>query len=143
VAGTRMRCVLLAILLIAALSPSASAQDFPSRLVRIVVPFPPGSGTDILARLLADQLSRKWKNPVIVENLAGTASGNVAAAEFARSAPDGHSLMLCPPGPIVTNRLLYKNLSYDPDKWVPISLLATVPYVLMARKNLEAKRSRN
>jgi tripartite-type tricarboxylate transporter receptor subunit TctC len=139
VAGTRMRCVLLAILLIAALSPSASAQDFPSRLVRIVVPFPPGSGTDILARLLADQLSRKWKNPVIVENLAGTASGNVAAAEFARSAPDGHSLMLCPPGPIVTNRLLYKNLSYDPDKWVPISLLATVPYVLMARKNLEAK----
>ena len=45
----------------------------------------------------------------------------------------------CPPGPIVTNRLLYKNLSYDPDKWVPISLLATVPYVLMARKNLEAK----
>jgi tripartite-type tricarboxylate transporter receptor subunit TctC len=139
VAGTRMRCVLLAILLIAALSPSGSAQDFPSRLVRIVVPFPPGSGTDILARLLADQLSRKWKNPVIVENLAGTASGNVAAAEFARAAPDGHTLMLCPPGPIVTNRLLYKNLSYDPDKWVPISLLATVPYVLMARKNLEAK----
>ena len=61
-AGTRMRCVLLAIMLIAALSPSASAQDFPSRLVRgIVVPFPPGSGTDILARLLADQLSRKME----------------------------------------------------------------------------------
>ena len=137
--GTRTIYGLLVALLMAALSPSVSAQDFPNRLVRIVVPYPPGSGTDILARLLADQLSRKWKNPVIVENLAGTASGNVAAAEFSRAFPDGHTIMLCPPGPIVTNRLLYKNLSYDPDKWVPISLLATVPYVLMARKNLDAK----
>lgn len=117
---------------------SAVAQDYPTRLVKIIVPFPPGSGTDLLARLLADQLGKIWKSTVIVENLKGTASGNVAAAEVARMAPDGYSLMLCPPGPISTNRLLYKNLNYDPDKWVPISLLATVPYVLVVRKDFEA-----
>lgn len=117
---------------------SAVAQDYPTRLVKIIVPFPPGSGTDLLARLLADQLSKTWNSTVIVENLKGTASGNVAAAEVARMAPDGYSLMLCPPGPISTNRLLYKNLSYDPDKWVPISLLATVPYVLVVRNDFDA-----
>jgi tripartite-type tricarboxylate transporter receptor subunit TctC len=114
------------------------AQDYPTRTVKIVVPNPAGSGTDILARLLADQLSRKWSASVIVENASGVASGNVAAAEVARSQPDGYTLMLCPPGPISTNGLLYKKLNYDPQKWVVISHLATVPYVLTVRKNFEA-----
>lgn len=114
------------------------AQDYPTRVVKIVVPNPAGSGTDILARLLADQLSRKWSKSVIVENASGVASGNVAAADVAHSAPDGYTLMLCPPGPISTNRLLYKKLNYDPSKWVVISHLATVPYVLVLRKSFEA-----
>jgi tripartite-type tricarboxylate transporter receptor subunit TctC len=115
-----------------------SVADFPTRPVKIVVPNPPGSGTDLLARLLADQLSKRWSKAVIVENESGVASGNVAAADVARSSPDGYTLMLCPPGPISTNGLLYKNLNYDPQKWVVISHLATVPYVLDVRKNFPA-----
>ena len=115
-----------------------SAADFPTRPVKIVVPNPPGSGTDLLARLLADQLSRRWSKAVIVENQSGIASGNVAAADVARSSPDGYTLMLCPPGPISTNALLYKHLNYDPQKWVVISHLASVPYVFDVRKNFPA-----
>jgi tripartite-type tricarboxylate transporter receptor subunit TctC len=114
------------------------AQSFPNRIVKIVVPNPAGSGTDVLARMLADELGRMWSQSVIVENASGTASGNVAAADVARAAPDGYTLMLCPPGPISTNRLMYKKLGYDPDKWVPITLLATVPYVLALRQGFDA-----
>src|SRR5438045_4760945 len=84
--------------------PSGPAQaqvetprdPFPTRLVRIVVPFPPGSGTDLLARLLAEQLARKWNTSVIIENVPG-ASGNLGAADVFRAPPDGHTLSLCPP----------------------------------------------
>ncbi len=111
----------------------ASAQDnYPSRVVRIVVPFPPGSGTDLLSRLVSDQLARKWNASVITENVPG-ASGNLGAADVFRSAPDGHTLLLCPPGPIATNKFLFKDLTYDSTRWVPISWLTTVPYVLIAR----------
>src|SRR6185369_7141299 len=114
-------------------STAAPAQDnYPSRVVRIVVPFPPGSGTDLLSRLVSDQLSRKWNASVITENVPG-ASGNLGAAEVFRSAPDGHTLLLCPPGPIATNKFLFKDLSYDSTRWVPISWLTTVPYVLIVR----------
>src|SRR6267142_3339343 len=134
-----MRMVMIVLLsLIAALVPPsdrAHAQDkdaYPTRLVRIVVPFPPGSGTDILARLLSDQLARKWNASVITENVPG-ASGNLGAADVFRAAPDGHTLMLCPPGPIATNKFLFRDMSYDSARWVPISWLTTVPYVLITR----------
>jgi tripartite-type tricarboxylate transporter receptor subunit TctC len=124
--------------LAAALPTDASpAQDvFPSRAVRIVVPYPAGGGTDTLARLLADQLSRKWGQSAIVENIGGGA-GNIGAAEVARATPDGHTLLLASPGPIATNGFLYKEMGYDPARWVPIALLATGPYVLVMRKSFE------
>ena len=120
-------------------SDPATAQEFPrdtfpTRLVRIVVPFPPGSGTDLLARLLAEQLARKWNGSVIVENVPG-ASGNLGAADVFRAAPDGHTLLLCPPGPIATNKFLFKDMSYDAARWVAVSWLTTVPYVLVTRKS--------
>lgn len=130
-------CALLAHFVVPGLAQD-SVADFPTRPVKIVVPNPPGSGTDLLARLLADQLSKRWSKAVIVENESGVASGNVAAADVARAPPDGYTLMLCPPGPISTNALLYKHLNYDPQKWVVISHLATVPYVLDVRKNFPA-----
>jgi tripartite-type tricarboxylate transporter receptor subunit TctC len=115
----------------------ANAQDaYPSRLVRIIVPFPPGSGTDILSRLISDQLARKWNASVITENVPG-ASGNLGAAEVYRAAPDGHTLLLCPPGPIATNKFLFKDLPYDSARWVAISWLTTVPYVLITRTSLD------
>jgi tripartite-type tricarboxylate transporter receptor subunit TctC len=136
-----MRKVLLALTAAFATLASGSelcrAQDaYPSRVVRIVVPFPPGSGTDILARLLSDQLARKWSASVITENVPG-ASGNLGAADVFRAAPDGHTLMLCPPGPIATNKFLFRDMAYDSSRWVAISWLTTVPYVLVTRKTFE------
>ena len=115
---------------------SRAQEAFPTRLVRIVVPYPPGGGTDTLARLVADQLSRKWGQSAIVENIGG-AAGNIGAAEVARAVPDGHTLLLASPGPIATNSFLYKEMAYDPARWVPIALLATGPYVLVVRKSFE------
>jgi tripartite-type tricarboxylate transporter receptor subunit TctC len=127
----------LAALGIALATDLGRAQDaFPSRLVRIVVPYPPGGGTDTLARLIADQLGRKWGRSAIVENIGG-AAGNIGSAEVARAAPDGHTLLLASPGPIATNSFLYKEMPYDPARWVPIALLATGPYVLVLRKSFD------
>ncbi|HEY7663794.1 MAG TPA: tripartite tricarboxylate transporter substrate binding protein [Xanthobacteraceae bacterium] len=116
---------------------NAGAQDsYPSRLVRIVVPYPAGGGTDTLARLLADELGRSWGQSAVVENVGG-AAGNIGATEVARAAPDGYTLLLASPGPIATNSFLYRDMGYDPARWVPIALLATGPYVLVLRKDFE------
>ncbi len=111
-------------------------ESYPAKSVRIVVPYPAGGGTDILARFLAEHLSRKWKQTVIVENIGG-AAGNIGAADVARAAPDGHTLMVAAPGPIATNSFLYKDMPYDPSRWTPVALLATGPYVLTLRKNFD------
>jgi tripartite-type tricarboxylate transporter receptor subunit TctC len=119
-----------------AAAPSQAQETYPSRTVRFVVPFPAGSGTDVLSRLLADQLSRKWGRSVISENVPG-ASGNIGALDVWRAAPDGHTLLLAPPGPISTNRFLFKEMNYDSTKWVPVSWLTTVPYVLTVRSSFK------
>jgi tripartite-type tricarboxylate transporter receptor subunit TctC len=129
--------IALAMLLTILPADNARAQEaYPSRVVRIVVPYPAGGGTDTLARLLADQLGRKWGQSAIVENVGG-AAGNIGAAEVARAAPDGYTLLLASPGPIATNSFLYKDMGYDPARWVPIALLATGPYVLVLRTSFE------
>ena len=123
--------VLAAIAVILAAIGNAAAQaDFPSRVVKLIVPYPPGGGTDLLARMLADHLGRKWHQAVIVENVGG-AGGNIGAAEVFRAAPDGYTLLLASPGPIATNAYMYKDMAYDPAQWVPIAVLATSPYVLV------------
>ena len=129
---------LVAALAIAAAGAGAYAQaNFPSRVVKLIVPYPPGGGTDLLARVLADQLGRKWGQSVIVENVGG-AGGNIGAAEVARAAPDGYTLLLASPGPIATNAFMYKDMPYDPAKWVPIAVLATSPYVLVVSPHFDA-----
>jgi tripartite-type tricarboxylate transporter receptor subunit TctC len=126
-----------AVLTITVPNPSARAGDgFPSRTVKMVVPYPAGGGTDLLARVLADQLSRKWKQTVIVENVGG-AGGNIGASQVARATPDGYTLLFASPGPISTNQFLYKQMGYDPAQWVPLSVIATAPYVLVLRENFE------
>ncbi len=132
-----IRLALLAALGAALHGAPGHAQDaYPTRTVRFVVPFPAGSGTDVLSRLLADALSRKWGRTVISENVPG-ASGNVGALDVWRSTPDGHTMMLAPPGPIATNRFLFKEMAYDATKWVPVSWLTTVPYVLTVRSSFK------
>jgi tripartite-type tricarboxylate transporter receptor subunit TctC len=117
----------------------ARAQDaYPSQLVKIVVPATSGSTTDIVARILADALAQKWSKPVVVENIPGGAM-NVGAERVARAAGDGYTLFVAPPSPLTINQLLYHDLAYDPEKFVPITLLAKVPNVLVARKDLAAR----
>ena len=115
-------------------APPVAAQDgYPSRVVRIVVPSAAGSTTDILARMVADQLGQAWGKPVVVENISGGAM-NVGSEHVARAAPDGHTLMVAPPAPIAFNHLLYRNIGYDPRKWAVIAALVKVPNVLVVRK---------
>src|SRR4029079_6992687 len=110
----RLRLIALTILaLVLAAGGSRAQPQVPTKTVRVVVPYPAGGGTDVLGRLLADQLARKWGQSLIVEN-SGGAAGNIGAAEVFRAAPDGHTLMVAAPGPIATNSFLYKDMPFDP-----------------------------
>ena len=135
----RVRGLLLVGWLLAALgaAPSAAEEGYPSRLVRVIAPFPPGSTLDALARIVTDQLAHKWAQPVIIENISG-GGGNIGTDRFARSPPDGYTLMFSPPGPLTINQFLYGDVAFDPAKFVPITLLARVPNVLITRNNLGA-----
>ena len=115
-------------------SGASRAQDVPAR-TRIVVPSAPGSTTDTLARIVADQLARVWGKSVIVENVPGGAM-NAGAANVARATPDGATLMVAPPAPLTFNDLLFRDLGYRPNLFVPITLLATIPNILVVRNGL-------
>jgi tripartite-type tricarboxylate transporter receptor subunit TctC len=117
--------------------PSTAQEPYPSRTVKIVIPSQPGSTTDALARIVADQLSQKWGKATIVENIPGGAM-NIGALSVARAAPDGYTLMVAPPSPLSFNHLLYRDPGYEPTKFVPITMLAKIPNVLVVRKDLPA-----
>jgi tripartite-type tricarboxylate transporter receptor subunit TctC len=117
--------------------PSTAQEPYPSRTVKIVIPSQPGSTTDTLARIVADQLSQKWGKAAIVENIPGGAM-NIGALSVARAAPDGYTLMVAPPSPLSFNHLLYRDPGYEPTKFVPITMLAKIPNVLVVRKDLPA-----
>ena len=125
--------------LVAAGQTSARAEDaYPSHVVKLVVPAAGGSTTDAIARLLADKLGRTWNQSVIVENIAGGAM-NVGAEHVAKAAPDGYTLMVCPPAPVSIQHLLYNDLAYDPRRFVAVALLAKIPNALVVRNDLPAK----
>lgn len=133
------RAVILSLIAAIHITPQARAQDaFPTQTVKIVVPSPAGSTTDLLARTLADQLAKKWGRGVIIENISGGAL-NIGARAVARSAPDGHTLLVAPPSPLSYSHVLYKQPGYDPAAFVPITMLATIPNVLVVRKDLAVR----
>jgi tripartite-type tricarboxylate transporter receptor subunit TctC len=105
---------------------AARADGYPDRPVKIIVPFPPGGSADAVPRLVAEWLSRKWGQPVIIENHTG-AAGNIGAEIAYRATPDGYTLMSSPPPPLVMNQSLYPKLAYDAAKFEPISVMAQVP----------------
>jgi tripartite-type tricarboxylate transporter receptor subunit TctC len=128
-----MRKTLLGVTFVAATMASAltaHAQDYPSKMIKIVVPFPPGGGTDTVARIISNQLQVKWGQTVIVEHRPG-AAGNIGADTVFRAAPDGYTLLLTPPPPLVINKNLYPKLSFNPDAFVPVSLISSTPNVLL------------
>ena len=122
----------------AALAAPALAQAWPSRPVKLVVPFPAGSSPDTIARLLAEPLGLALGQPVIVDNKPG-AGGNVGTGMVAKAEPDGHTFLFTIQGPLVTAPLLSKNLAYDPVRELaPVTLVATSPNVLVVDPKLGA-----
>jgi tripartite-type tricarboxylate transporter receptor subunit TctC len=123
--------------LLAALAPGfAGAQGtFPTRTVRFIVPFPGGGINDVLARIVGEKLQTKWGQPIVIENKTG-AGGNIGAELAYQSEGDGYTLLLSPPGPLAVNQSLYKQLSYKPQEFVPITVVGSVPNVVIVRKEL-------
>ena len=135
VLGPAMRSLLTIAL---ALGCQAQAQTYPSRPVRLIVPFPAGSTPDTVGRTLGQKLAGAWGQPVVVENRPG-AGANIGAAEVARAAPDGYTLLIGSNGPVAINKVLYAKLSYDPERDLkPISLLAAAPQILAVHPSVPA-----
>ena len=134
------RAICIALLL--ALPASASAQtSYPDRTIRFIVSASAGGGTDIIARLVAQQLNAMWGQPVIVENKTG-AAGNISAQLVARSQPDGYTLFVTFGGVLTINPHLFKELGYDPDKdFIPITSLASAPYLLTVNPDVVSART--
>jgi tripartite-type tricarboxylate transporter receptor subunit TctC len=121
---------------IVAAAPAALAQSYPARPVRIVVPFPPGGGTDIGTRIIAQKLQESWGQPIVVENKPG-AAGIVGTEMVAKAAPDGYTLIMGNIGTHAINISLYKKLSYDPVKdFAPISQVAWLPLFLLVHPSI-------
>ncbi len=127
---------LLGLCLTAVVALQAYAQDYPARAIKMVVPQPPGGGTDILGRTIAQRLSELLRQPVVVENRAG--AGSLIGTDFVAKAPaDGYTLMVGGLFNMVMNKALIKNLSYDPERdFVPLGYVSAYPFVLLARPDL-------
>jgi len=117
---------------------AAVAQTYPSKPIRIIVPFTPGGTTDILARSLGQKLSEAWKQPVIVENRPG-AGGSIGAELVAKAPPDGYTLLMGHIGTLAVNPTFYPKLPYDAVKsFAPVALIASVPNVLVVHPSVPA-----
>src|SRR5437660_9742354 len=132
--------IINAILIAASLVVSAvsSAQTYPSKPVRIIVPYPAGGTSDILARTIGQRLSESLGQPVVVENKPG-ANGNVGADFVAKSPPDGHTLLLADIGALAISPSVYPTLPFDPTKdFAPVTMVAYSPHILVVHPSIAA-----
>src|SRR5687767_7441906 len=133
-----LKCIRTAVLLLVLAGP-AVAQDYPTRTVTLIVPYPPGGGVDAMARIVADKLSVALGQQVVVDNRGG-GSGLIGTRVVQKAAPDGYTLLLGHTGTISINPSLYANAGYDPRKdFAPIGLIASMPVVLIAHPSFPAK----
>jgi tripartite-type tricarboxylate transporter receptor subunit TctC len=124
-------------LLFAAVCSNVAAQDYPSKTIRFIVPYPPGGASDVVARLIGQRMSDTWKQQVVIENRAG-ANGIIAMSHVATSAPDGYTLLMSNVGPSAINPSIYKKLPYDAIKdFTPVSLTNLVPLMLVVNSSLD------
>jgi tripartite-type tricarboxylate transporter receptor subunit TctC len=114
------------------------AQDYPTRAVKMIVPFPAGGTADAMPRLIGDWLSRRWGHPIVIENRTG-AGGNIGAEAAFKSPADGYTLLSAPPPPLVINQNLYPKLGFDPDAFEPIIIMSRVPNSLVVNPRIAAK----
>jgi tripartite-type tricarboxylate transporter receptor subunit TctC len=127
---------LLAVVAAGASAQPAAGLAYPSRPLHLIVPFPPGGSTDILARVLGQKLSEVLEQPVVVDNRPG-AGGSIGAEAAAKAAPDGYTLLMGQLGPLAVSPAIYKKLPYDPVKsFAPVCLMAIVPSVLVVNTSL-------
>lgn len=125
----------LALVAAAASAAAGFALAQPARTVKLIVPFPAGGTADVLPRLLAEKVRASYPAGIVVENKSG-AGGNIGAEFVSRADADGTTFLVSPPGPIAINHHLYKSLNFDPVKWVPVTVIATVPNVLAVKNGL-------
>ncbi|HEY4066619.1 MAG TPA: tripartite tricarboxylate transporter substrate binding protein [Burkholderiaceae bacterium] len=123
--------------LLVAAAGAASAADYPSKAITLIVPFPAGGTTDSIARIVGAKLTERLHTQVVIDNRTG-AGGNIGAVLLAHAAGDGYTLMMAPPGPLTINFNLYKDLQFDPRKFVPISMVANMPNVLVVGPSVKA-----
>ena len=136
---TALRVLLVAIAALVTGASQAPAQEWPSKPIHFIVPFAAGGSTDVLTRLLCEQLTLELKTPCVVENKGG-AGGNLGGAAVAGSPPDGHTFLVSAPGVLAYNKILYREMSFDPDKDLdPICLYAFQPNVLVVHPSLPVK----
>jgi tripartite-type tricarboxylate transporter receptor subunit TctC len=131
--------MLLAVAL--ACSTSVQAEEFPSKPIKLIVPYAAGGGTDIVARIVAQKLQDRWGPAVIVENRAG-AGGNVGAEAVFTAAPDGYTLLFTAQGPLVVNQYLFDKIPYEPEKFTPVSLVVVAYSALMTNPKVPAQNIR-
>jgi tripartite-type tricarboxylate transporter receptor subunit TctC len=135
----RGKMALMSAALLQAFACGALAQSWPQRAVNLVVPFTVGTTSDIVGRSLADHLQSSLGQPFVVENRGG-AGGNIGGAAVAKATPDGYTLLLATTGPAANNKLIYKNMPYDPQKDLePIALIGKSPVVIAVRASLPVK----
>ena len=122
--------------LLALLPGFAFAQDYPGKAIRFIVPYPPGGASDVVARLIGGHMSETWKQPVVIENRAGT-NGMIALTYVAQAAPDGYTLLMTNVGPSAINPSIYAKVPYDAIRdFVPVSLTNLVPLMLVVNSSL-------
>src|SRR6187431_971738 len=132
------RTVLLASGALATVGLPAMAQSFPNKPIKLIVPYPPGGSSDIIARAISQPLSEALKQPVIVENRPG-ANGNLGADLVAKSAPDGYTLLLCDTGALAISPSVYTKLQFDPSKDLRgVTMLAYSPHLLVVHPSVPA-----
>jgi tripartite-type tricarboxylate transporter receptor subunit TctC len=140
-----MKFLRYSLMLVSALSviaPAFGQEKFPTKSVTIVVPFPPGGGTDTGARLIAQKLTERWGQQVVVDNKPG-AAGSIGATAVAKAKPDGYTLLMGNIGTQSINPSLYKNLPYNPETaFAPVTLIAELPLVLLVNPALPAKSAK-
>src|SRR2546423_2077120 len=121
------------------LSGAAAAQDYPARPITLVVPYAAGGGNDVMARIVAERMSKSLGQQIVIENKGG-AGGSIATRQVAKSAPDGYTLGLGGTGTLPINPTLYPNVGYDPRKdFAPVGLIATSALVVLVHPAVEAK----
>lgn len=116
---------------------SAATEVYPSRTLKIVVPLPPGATADTLPRFIADKLTRKWAQPVIIENRPGAAQ-NLGAEVVAKAQPDGYTLLATPQGPLVISEHIFSKLGFDPHAFVPVTIMGILDSTLVANPKVPA-----